>query len=78
MGVVGADAVVAVLLKDVVFDINAIQGLPQDDAVSAVECHDVVVDLEITNGRVACDLKAAGGVGKQDVVSDHLILATEV
>src|SRR5882757_3752223 len=78
MCVPGADAGVAVLVDDVILDIDAIEGLPEDDAIGAVIGHDVVVNFKIGDGGITGDLKAVGSVGEEDVINDNLVFAAEV
>ena len=63
VAITGADAGMGILIDDVVIDIDAIERLPEDDAVSAVIGHDVVVNFHIGDGGVTGDLNAVGGVG---------------
>src|SRR5262245_30009590 len=78
MGIIGADAVMAVLVEDVVPDVDAVEGLPDDDAVGAVVGHDVVVDFHIGNGVIARDLETIAGVGEENIIEDDLVLAAEI
>jgi hypothetical protein len=78
VGIPGADGVMAVLVEDVVLDINAIEREPENNAVGAVEGHDIVVNFHIGDGVIAGHLKAVGGVGKEDVVKDDLVFAAKV
>src|ERR1044071_5614681 len=50
---VGANAVMAVLVEDIVLDIDAIQSLPQYDSVGAIIRDDIVVHFQIAHRRVA-------------------------
>jgi len=78
MGIPGADTSMAILIEDVVLDINSVERLPEDEAVPAVHGHDVVVNFEIGDGGIAGDLNSMGGIGKQDVVDDELVFAANV
>jgi hypothetical protein len=78
VSIVRGDGVVAVLVEDIVSDIDPIQRLPKDDAIGAVVGHDVVIDLEIANGAVARDLQTARGVGNEHIIEDKFILAAKV
>ena len=78
MGIIGADGVMAVLVEDVVPDIDPVEGLPQDNAVGAVISHDVVVDLEVGNSGIAGDLKTVASVGEEDVIDDDFVFAAKV
>src|SRR5262249_34973940 len=70
--------VTAVLVEDVVFDINSIEGLPEDDSASAIVGHHVVVDFHVGNSGIAGYLKTVAGVGEEDIVEDYLVIAAEV
>ena len=78
VSVIGADGVMAVLVKDVVLDIDSVEGLPEDDSVGAVIGHDVVVNLKIGDGGITGNLKTVAGVGEEDIVDDDLVFAAKV
>src|SRR6267378_5236671 len=78
VGIIGADSVMAILVKDIVLDINSAQGLPKDDSVGAIIGDDVVVNFKIGDGGITGDLKAIAGVGEEDVIDDDLVFAAEV
>ena len=70
MGIPGADTGMAVLVDDVVLDVDATKGLPEDDAVGAVQGKNIIVDLHIGDGGVTGDLNTVGGIGDEDIVDD--------
>jgi len=78
VGIIGADGVMAVLVKDVVLDINSAQRLPKDDSVGAIIGDDVVVNSKIGDGVITGNLKTVAGVGEEDVIDDDLVFAAEV
>jgi len=52
--------------------------LPEDDAVGAVQGHDVVIDFHVGDGSVTGDLNAVGGVCDEEVIDDTFVLAAKV
>ena len=78
MGLKGAEPIVAIAKKDVVFDIDPTQVLPEDDAIGAVEGHDIVVNFEITDSGVPCDLQPGGSIGQDYIIDDGFVLTAEI
>ena len=78
MGIPGTDGVMAVLVEDVVLDVDAAEGLPKDDTVAAVVGHDVVVNFQIGNSSVTGDLNAVCGIGEEDVIEDNFVFTAKV
>ena len=78
MGIVGADPVMAVLVEDVVSDVDTAEGLPEDDSVGTVIGDGVVVNFKIGNSGITRDLETIAGVSEEDIIDDDLVLAAKV
>ena len=78
MRVIRVDPVEAILIKNIVFDLQPAHRHPENDAPLAVIGHDIVVNLHIGDRRVTGNVQTVSGIAEQHVIDHHLVVPTQV